>query len=418
MHTIPVSENVLRVPSYVKKFECLCCGACCLQKWEIGVDQSTYKKLQEKFKDLEREEEFSALIKRDDKGKIFMRFKQGRCIMLDDKNLCKIQKEFGHEFLPDVCKIYPRRIFATSRGVDFAFIFSCKAAANRLKEKQRAIIEKLSVQTPEFSFMKPNETIVLTPEKLAVGYLKKYYYIIEDGFIKIMQDRQYSISERLAMIQRIVLSFKQLFTQEESGYPMETQVTNILAGYVAIGPVIHNPQLHLTVLKQIFMFSAQEFPEMRTALTNIYKGVASAGKVADAAGVGKFLRTEPFAWEISVEDYSNIVNDYIRPVWTNLEQILENFFVNYIFKKYFYVGDLQTVFFGMAFLRATLQFFLAGYGILLKKPVTEELVIDVVMVVEEMFSHNEVFWKKIIEQYEKNPDEAQVMIALALAKTE
>jgi len=80
-------------------FECNGCGRCC-KYWKIALNIKDIKTLQRlgfKIKD------FVGL----DVENPILKMKKGKCIFLDKNDKCIIQKKFGHDSKPDVCKSFP-----------------------------------------------------------------------------------------------------------------------------------------------------------------------------------------------------------------------------------------------------------------------------------------------------------------------
>ena len=56
--------------------------------------------------------------------------KDKRCIFLDNKNLCKIQKNIDSRFLSETCKKYPRREVIFPDSTFFSATFGCPEIIN------------------------------------------------------------------------------------------------------------------------------------------------------------------------------------------------------------------------------------------------------------------------------------------------
>ncbi len=90
-------------PDYFKDFKCSCdkCANSCCVGWNITLDKTTYSKY------MNMHSEFSDYIKENISDKRII-LKKGYCPFLGTDCLCKIQKNYGEEFLSDICKEYPR----------------------------------------------------------------------------------------------------------------------------------------------------------------------------------------------------------------------------------------------------------------------------------------------------------------------
>ena len=67
--------------------------------------------------------------------------KDKRCIFLDNKNLCKIQKNIDSRFLSETCKKYPRREVIFPDSTFFSATFGCPEIINLvLFNKEKPIV--------------------------------------------------------------------------------------------------------------------------------------------------------------------------------------------------------------------------------------------------------------------------------------
>lgn len=116
----------LRAPKYYLDFACIadrCKHSCCIG-WEIDVDEAARRK-------------YSALrggygeeIKKSICGDPphFALHKDDRCPHLDEHGLCRIIREFGEDYLCDICREHPRFYNSTVRGREAGLGISCEEA--------------------------------------------------------------------------------------------------------------------------------------------------------------------------------------------------------------------------------------------------------------------------------------------------
>lgn len=116
----------LRAPKYYLDFACIadrCKHSCCIG-WEIDVDEAARRK-------------YSALrggygeeIKKSICGDPphFALRKDDRCPHLDEHGLCRIIREFGEDYLCDICREHPRFYNSTARGREAGLGISCEEA--------------------------------------------------------------------------------------------------------------------------------------------------------------------------------------------------------------------------------------------------------------------------------------------------
>ena len=119
-------------PEYVNLFRCTgggCLKSCC-KDWTITIDRAIYKKYRQiKPKDTAKEilshlkfdaKQDSYVVKLDEK--LF-------CPFLTEDSLCRLQRDYGEEFLSVTCSTYPRRTYAVGKIFERSLTLTCPAAA-------------------------------------------------------------------------------------------------------------------------------------------------------------------------------------------------------------------------------------------------------------------------------------------------
>ena len=97
-------------PEYVGRFKCdgnACLDNCCCRPWNIDIDAETYKKYSQVQPPEAAEEILSHIERNESNGNYFL--KDRPCPFLTEKNLCRLQLEYGEKFLSSTCTTYPRR---------------------------------------------------------------------------------------------------------------------------------------------------------------------------------------------------------------------------------------------------------------------------------------------------------------------
>lgn len=406
-----LNTNVLRVPNYVSQFKCQQCGECCYQKWRIEIDEKTHKKVKDKYHAMEQDREFQELMGRNEQGKVLMKFTQGKCNALTADNLCSFQQKFGQDYLSNTCRVYPRHIHVTTRGIEFSLTFSCVAAADTLRTKEKMVINTMDSTSPSFSYMSPNRALYYLPEKLTS--IKRYYHVIEDGLINIMQDRNYSIGDRLSIIGQSLAKINQIAPEED-----DRALKAILSDYHSCPPISANYKMHLQLLRQMIHMRLIQDGAMaaKNIVGTLCRMIAMAESGLDLKTVASFAKIPPESTPISEITYQAKLQKYVYPVAKDIEHVFENYFVNYILKKEFYFNDLGIAYFKMAFLYALLTFFTVGFCSLTKELANEDIAVRSVIEVENGFSHSDVYFQKIKESLEKHTPADVFKLAGSLAK--
>lgn len=126
----------MRVPHYYKKFRCSAdrCPDTCCAGWQIVIDEKT----------LERYQNYEGIFGNrlansiDWKEGVFCQH-QGRCVFLDENNLCDIYTEAGPELFCKTCKTYPRHIEEFENVREISLALSCPEAAKLILEAKEPV---------------------------------------------------------------------------------------------------------------------------------------------------------------------------------------------------------------------------------------------------------------------------------------
>ena len=130
------------IPVFYQNFHCLaqdCRDSCCVD-WSITFDKKDYLRLRRLDAPEELKQRLEQGVRRQRKGKhdgvLYGHFdlnaNHGRCPFLDPDGLCSIQRNCGHEALPNVCTTYPRKIFYTAAAKEYTLSPSCEGVLQQL----------------------------------------------------------------------------------------------------------------------------------------------------------------------------------------------------------------------------------------------------------------------------------------------
>jgi hypothetical protein len=86
--------------------------------------------------------------------------------------------------------------------------------------------------------------------------------------------------------------------------------------------------------------------------------------------------------------YQNMLTSYYKTALKTIEPILENYMVNYILSKHFYLRPLHFAYYRMAFSFATITALSIGYSILQNQPISQPIVLQAIYDVESIFYDN------------------------------
>ena len=121
------------VLKYYREFSCLAdrCEATCCAGWKIVVDPEAYERFQKIEPEWLREDILSHIHKKEGVY-CFENLAGGRCAMLDEDGLCRIQRNTSEEMLCNTCRKFPRLTAAINGDVWISLAASCPAVSRYL----------------------------------------------------------------------------------------------------------------------------------------------------------------------------------------------------------------------------------------------------------------------------------------------
>ena len=184
-------------PEYVEKFKCdgSKCNARCCKDWTITIDEKSYEQYSN-IEPHETAEKILSCMKFDSERKshVIMLNEKNFCPFLTEKNLCRLQLEYGENFLSKTCATYPRYTNQFGDFFERSLILSCPVAAEMILFGEEPI---------KFFFVNVDEKIhsnggKITPRPFSTKkFLAEELFAIQGTMISILQERRLSINQRL-----------------------------------------------------------------------------------------------------------------------------------------------------------------------------------------------------------------------------
>lgn len=309
--------------------------------------------------------------------------------------------------MSDTCKIYPRKMYASPKGIEFSLYFSCPTAAKLLLQSTPVTVRKVDICDNSFHFIYPKKVPYYIPEKLPKSNIKHYYYIIEDGLIQIIQDRHLTIKDRLFAVYQVLGRLAAL-----DGTPQTLEsISQTFFSRSSIS-VETDYDLHLSLLYQTFEPIMKAKAEVKESLSYLFKALAIQETVDSTLDI---LKGEEGSMLLDAEVYHEKLEWYYSLPQENANIVWENYFVNYIFSKEFYVADWKTTVFKMLLLRTLVQFYAVALQTLHPKAATEQVLIQAIIEVDTLISHNKSYAHDLWDEFQKKQDLRQVEVVLNLA---
>ena len=314
-------------PQYVKEFICdssKCINSCCTRGWNIDVDEVTYKKYSQikpesKAREIIAPFKFSQL-----KGKYLLT--EHPCPFLTEKKLCRLQLEYGEDFLSLTCRNYPRVNTDFGQFFERSLTLTCSVAAEMI----------LFQETPmKFELVEVSEKVYGGDKRIPVNPVhldeKTLAHVLEMqiAMISILQERTLSINQRLIVLGFFLDRLDEIFSAEVFD---EAALTKLIAAYESKNLLVKQVPLMLRSIK----FDAKKFIGIMLDLLNDFYGGRKLGASQ------KFMDAVLNALEI-VTDENN--RAHISKIAANYERLsdfrknfaekhsifLENFLVNELF---------------------------------------------------------------------------------------
>ncbi|MCL4442403.1 MAG: flagellin lysine-N-methylase, partial [Firmicutes bacterium] len=329
---------------------------------------------------------------------------EGRaCAFLEENQLCAIHKNYGPDYLPYVCALFPRRIFVTPRGFEVSVIFSCPETMKLLLSEKK--IEILT--NPQgFSFSVSDITLpAITRRMIDSSDDTKWYFRLEETFIEILQDRVLTLEVRMAVIGILIYYFRSYLydKQRQRDFPELLKNYRVLAKEARA--LETNKAYQLQVLKN--------FLDFRKALRVSEDFYNIAQEVYQALG----LRSESPLTADNIKLYELKTGELYNE--REIGFIAANYLVYNMFSKLLFIFGIEGGFFALSFIYALIRLLAVGVAAFEGKPVDQHILLKVIAAVDFNIRHASEFMDHIllsqgIKKYE--PENVSVAKSLALLR--
>lgn len=388
------------LPTYVDKFRCIggeCEDNCCIG-WDIDVDKETFKKYH-KVKDEEMRRKFQKGVhnnpdctnERLDYGLIKLN-KQRRCPFLDENNFCSVQETLGEDYLGSVCSQYPRVVNKIDDYYEMSIDMGCPEVSRIILRST----EKIGFVETERSLGKYTMAGILdTRHEDFEDTPIKYFKEIRDYSIKIIQNRNLSLSCRLYVLGDFINKL-----DDESNIDVDN-----------LDNIINNYDIERVA-------KSYESEKMNYALqVSFLKNLLDTLKFADEPGDDneKFkVYTAKLLKGLDIEDTENIADiaekyvkvfeDYTEKYIESNSHIFENYLVNFMYNNLFPFSESDYMFDGyiMLLMRyALMRFYLVGINLHTEHDSTE-YIIKFIQVFAKALEHDRAYRSELLVYINEN----------------
>ncbi|MDZ4993329.1 lysine-N-methylase [Clostridium perfringens] len=369
-------------------FKCIgpkCTDTCCAG-WDINIDEATFKKYENNNSNL-NDIVKGKYIKNEHSADSFnygfmVITKDKKCPFLNNDLLCEIHGKCGEENLSITCKRYPRVFNIIDDIYEKSGIPSCEEICSKAflnKEKMEFIEaeEELDEETIEI------RRVIDTDAFIDSDSLIQYFWDIRVNSINIMQNRDYSIEERLLILKSFYEKLEYL-KKEDNFYEIEELLEEINEDSSNIDSMIK--AIEFTP----FNFNRDFF--------NLILNEDLVKKVIGTR-LKTFLTSLNYKKNLMSESFNDDKLKKLDITLTNYSYILENYLVNQIFKDIIPFNKGENLKDSIKVLINTYKL-IKGYLILLynssSKEISEYEIIHIIQALSKDLEHNKVF-KNLLE---------------------
>lgn len=384
-------------PKYMTEFKCICssCTDSCCAGWDINIDEYTYNKYVNsngKFKELLEEKFFENKNEHDSFNHGFMILKEeSRCPFLNANMLCDIHGGFGEKNLCITCKSYPRVYNIVDSVYEKSGLPSCievctKAFLN--KDKMEFVESTEDILEKEIEIRRIIDTEAFDETESLI----QYFWDIRVISINIMQNRNFSIEERLNILKNFYEQIKELHNTQEFD-----EIEELLEGF-------NNESVDYRTLKGKKFIESNEFYQnlVEDELINNIRSVKLNECIEEyKAGIIK-AKNRSNNSEIKTDYSANIIDicscfgetsDYVKGLEDNF-YVFENYLVNQIFKDLVPFNKGESLIDSVKVLINSyriIKAYVIGIAVNSGEEITGEKIIRVIQALSKEIEHNKVF---------------------------
>lgn len=372
------------IPKYMLTFKCIgssCIDTCCAG-WDINIDEDTYKKytnctgelkkiVQGKFRENKNSDDYL--------NRGFMILKEhNKCPFLNDNLLCDIHGGVGEENLCITCKRFPRVYNIIDDIYEKSGLASCPEICTKAflnKDKMEFVEIEESVDESAIEIRRIIDTEVFQESDSLI----QYFWDIRVNSINIMQNRNFSIEERLSILKYFYNKIEEYYNEKDfdllEEFLDEYSEGNIYLDYLKTLDLNEGNEFYLSLVDEELIKNIKSV-RLKECVKEYKKGILKVNDIV------KYINDEKSILN-SIEKYS---------------YILENYLVNQIFKDLIPFNKGESLNLSINILINSYRIIKAYIiGISLNnKEINEDLIIRVIQSLSKDIEHNKVF-KNLLE---------------------
>lgn len=384
-----------RYPVYFEDFKCIvgkCEDSCCIG-WNIDIDKVTFKRYF-KVQNSEMKRMFQKNVQNNERcssedidyGIVKLK-RDKRCPFLDEENYCVIHSNLGEDYLSNVCTCFPRVINKIDEIYEISLDVACPEAARLILLKEEGI--KLVNKEEELGKHIISAQINTNLKEVKNTPLK-YFKEIKDFCIKIIQDRRFTISERLYSLGYFV---EELEEEVENNNDIIKFIESYDVGLFA--KAYSNDELNLLLgnSNMNYIIQIDLFKKMLKIL-RVDKDVESFRfKEYTSRMLNGYGFDEGENIQYKSEFYIKAFEEYNEKYFDKYSYILENYLVNFIYNNMFPFNEVLSFFdsYMMLIIRFSfIRFYLVGLY-LYNKEERDKNMVELIQVFSKTIEHHKSY---------------------------
>lgn len=372
------------MPKYMLSFKCIgskCIDTCCAG-WDINIDEDTYKKyinctgelkelVKDKFKENKNSNDYF------NKGFMILK-KHNKCPFLNDNLLCDIHGSIGEDNLCITCKRFPRVYNIVDDIYEKSGLASCpevciKAFLNKDKMEFVENNENLDESAIEIRRIIDSEAFEGSDSLL------QYFWDIRISSINIIQNRDFSIEQRLSILKSFYNKIEKYYIEEDFDKIEELlELYNEEKVNFNLSKVLNieiNNEFYLSLLDEDLIKNIKSI-RLKECVEEYKKGISKIDNIKENINNEKTILH-------SIDEYS---------------YILENYLVNQIFKDLIPFNKGESLNLSVTVLINSykiIKCYIIGIA-LNNKEINKDLILRVIQSLSKDIEHNKVF-KNLLE---------------------
>lgn len=389
-------------PSYFEEFKCIggkCSDSCCIG-WNIDIDKITFKRYF-KVQDQEMKKMFQKNVQSNERcsseeidyGVVKLK-KDKRCPFLDEENYCVIHSNLGEDYLSNVCTSFPRITNKIDDTYEMSLDISCPEAARIILLKEEGI---------KFDNSKGELGKHILSNVIETKASLKYIKDVRDYCIGLIQDRKFSLNERLYALGDFTSNLEDKINNNEdiTKYINDYKVEGAVHKYndADINDLLGNSYMNYIIKMNFFIKMLKILKVDKEVESQPFK--AFTKEMLDGFNISKLEGSGDISENVEFyiqgyKEYECILKEY--------DYIIENYLVNFIYNYMFPFNEVLSIFdsYIMLLMRVGfIKFYLVGIY-LKNKNVDKNRIVEFVQVFSKTIEHHRSYLMDSLQYVKRN----------------